>query len=202
MTYQDKASYGSSSPCIIWMSHVTYMKKSCNTYESAQGTPLTDIWMSHTTDIQKTCQTYELAREVSLRGRVDESLDVMWRHVTHVTRIELSLDVYEGVTPHAHTHKHTHTHTHANTHTHTHTNTHTHAHTHTHICIYIYICNYGYYKFVAPNLHGTLALAMGWLRLVGSLKLQVSFAKEPYKRDYILQKRPIILRSLLIVATP
>ena len=27
-------------------------------------------------------------------------------------------------------------------------------------------------------------------------------AKEPYKRDYILQKRPIILRSLLIVATP
>ena len=43
---------------------------------------------------------------------------------------------------------------------------------------------------------------MGWLRLVGSLKLQVSFAKEPYKRDDILQKRPIILRSLLIVATP
>ena len=44
--------------------------------------------------------------------------------------------------------------------------------------------------------------AMGWLRLVGSLKWQVSFAKEPYKRDYILQKRPIILRSLLVVATP
>jgi len=43
---------------------------------------------------------------------------------------------------------------------------------------------------------------MGWLRLGGSLKLQVSFAKEPYKRDYILPKRPIILRSLLIVATP
>jgi len=38
---------------------------------------------------------------------------------------------------------------------------------------------------------------MGWLRLVGSLKLQVSFAKKPYKRDYILQKRTIILRSLL-----
>ena len=43
---------------------------------------------------------------------------------------------------------------------------------------------------------------MGWLRLVGSLKSQVSFVKEPYKRDYILQKRHIILRSLLIVATP
>ena len=35
----------------------------------------------------------------------------------------------------------------------------------------------------------------GWLRLVGSLKLQVSFAKEPYKRDYLLQKTPIILQE-------
>jgi len=40
---------------------------------------------------------------------------------------------------------------------------------------------------------------MGWLRLVGFSKLQVSFAKEPYKRDDILQKRPIVLRSLLII---
>jgi len=43
---------------------------------------------------------------------------------------------------------------------------------------------------------------MGWLRLVGSLQLYVFFAKEPYKRDYILHKRPMILRSLLTVATP
>ena len=42
---------------------------------------------------------------------------------------------------------------------------------------------------------------MEWLRLVGSLKLQVSFAKEPCKRHNILQKRPIISRSLLIIAT-
>ena len=41
---------------------------------------------------------------------------------------------------------------------------------------------------------------MGWLRVIG-LKLQVSFAREPYKRDDVLQKRPIVLRSLLIVAT-
>jgi len=33
-------------------------------------------------------------------------------------------------------------------------------------------------------------------RLVGSLILQVSFAKEPYERNYILQKRPMILRDL------
>ena len=43
---------------------------------------------------------------------------------------------------------------------------------------------------------------MGWLRLVGSLKLYVSYAKGPYKIYYILQNRPIILRSPLIVVTP
>jgi len=48
----------------------------------------------------------------------------------------------------------------------------------------------------------SVCLLMWWPRLVGSLKLYVSFAKEPYKKDYILQKRPIIFRSLLIVATP
>jgi len=32
--------------------------------------------------------------------------------------------------------------------------------------------------------------------------IYVTFAKEPYKTDDILQKRPVILRSLLIVATP
>ena len=47
-----------------------------------------------------------------------------------------------------------------------------------------------------------IILMMGWLRLVGSSKLQVSFAKVPYKRDDILHKRRMILRSLLIVATP
>ena len=37
---------------------------------------------------------------------------------------------------------------------------------------------------------------MGWLRLVGSFKLYVFFAKEPFKRDYILQnKRPIITHT-------
>jgi len=43
---------------------------------------------------------------------------------------------------------------------------------------------------------------IGWLRLVGSLRLKISFAKKPYKKDDILQKGPIILRSLLTVAKP
>ena len=33
-----------------------------------------------------------------------------------------------------------------------------------------------------------LVWGMGWLMLAGSIKWYVSFAKEPYKRDYILQK--------------
>jgi len=44
--------------------------------------------------------------------------------------------------------------------------------------------------------------SMGWLQLVSSLKLQVSFEKEPYERDFILQKGLTIWRSQLIVATP
>jgi len=48
----------------------------------------------------------------------------------------------------------------------------------------------------------TNEFVMGWIRLAGSLKLKVSFAKEPYKRDYILKKRPIISKSLLIAANP
>jgi len=42
---------------------------------------------------------------------------------------------------------------------------------------------------------------MGWLRLVDSLKRKVSFAEYSLFIRVLLQKRPIILRSLLIVAT-
>jgi len=45
-------------------------------------------------------------------------------------------------------------------------------------------------------------ITMGWLRLVGSLKLQVSFSKYSFFYKALLKKRPTILRSLLIVATP
>ena len=43
---------------------------------------------------------------------------------------------------------------------------------------------------------------MEWIRLVGSSKLQVSFAEYPLCYRALLQKRPVILRSLLIKATP
>jgi len=46
------------------------------------------------------------------------------------------------------------------------------------------------------------SLDMGWLRSVGSLKLQVSFADCSLFYRALLQKKPIIVRSLLIEATP
>jgi len=79
------------------------------------------------------------------------------------------------------------------------------AHGTTYMCIadgttYISIAHGTTYISIAS--HSTYSdLSMGWIRLVGSLKLYFSFAKEPCKRDHILQKRPVILRSLLMVAT-
>jgi len=42
---------------------------------------------------------------------------------------------------------------------------------------------------------------MGWLRLVGSLRLYVFFAEYRLFYRALLQKRPVTVRSLLIVAT-
>ena len=79
------------------------------------------------------------------------------------------------------------------------------VYTHIFMSLYIWMCIYTYifiithiswYKYVCIYHY------MGWLRLVGSLRLRVSFAKEPYSTDDILRKKPIILSILLIVATP
>jgi len=61
---------------------------------------------------------------------------------------------------------------------------------------HIYVCDMAR-RFVR---HASFICDMRWLRLVGSQKLQVSFSKEPYKRDHILQKRHIFLNSLLLTA--
>jgi len=47
-----------------------------------------------------------------------------------------------------------------------------------------------------------ISRAMGWLRLGGSLKSYVSFAEYRLFHRALLQKRPIILMSLLLKATP
>ena len=56
--------------------------------------------------------------------------------------------------------------------------------------------------FLQKRLQKRDSYAMGWLRFVGSIRFEVSFAKKPYKRDNILQKRPIIWSILPTVATP
>jgi len=47
-----------------------------------------------------------------------------------------------------------------------------------------------------------LRIPMGWLRLVGCFKIQVSFQNTGLFCRALLQKRPIFLSILLIVATP
>jgi len=68
---------------------------------------------------------------------------------------------------------------------------------HVHIYLYIYlfyIHMQAHTLFVRTNaLENTQTnINMGRLRLVGSLKSWVSSAKEPYKSDDILQKRPTL----------
>ena len=65
----------------------------------------------------------------------------------------------------------------------------------THICVYIRI--YAHICVQCTNM-----CAMGWRRLVGFLKLQVSFAEYRLFNRPLLQKRPIILLILLTEATP
>ena len=76
-----------------------------------------------------------------------------------------------------------------------------------HVCAFVCVCRTSRWHtslVLRPRHHRRTAgiIAMWWLPFLGSLILQVSIAKEPYKRDDFLQKRPVILRSLLIVATP
>jgi len=71
------------------------------------------------------------------------------------------------------------------------------------ICIYASMHDYVYiiihecmHIFIHTHMH------MGWLQLVGSLKWQVSFTEYSLFYRALLKKRPTILGSLLIVATP
>jgi len=71
-------------------------------------------------------------------------------------------------------------------------------HVYKYACIHVFMhaCMYNNMSRKCANVY------MGWLRLVGSLQIQVSFAEYNLFNRALLQRRPIILRSLLIVATP
>ena len=74
--------------------------------------------------------------------------------------------------------------------------THTRKHTHTHTRVEARHPNNHQLVFQFESLRQNRLenMTMGWLRLVDSLKLSVSFANEPYKRDDILQKRRMIMQ--------
>jgi len=92
------------------------------------------------------------------------------------------------------------------------THTHTHAHTHTHICAYTcvsyrYICIYmQIYIPIITHKHthqrGDCEMCYGVATISRLLKMYVSFAEYRLFNRALLQKRPVIWRSLLIVATP
>jgi len=76
---------------------------------------------------------------------------------------------------------------------------HIYMYTQLYIYIYIYIRT-RIYMYTYSYVH--TSTCMGWLRLVGSLQLLVSFVEYCLFYRALLQKRHMILRSLLIVATP
>ena len=94
---------------------------------------------------------------------------------------------------------------HINIHTHLCIYVYTYIYVFIHIYIYTYTCTYTCtYIYIHVHLCSTTAAAvlqqvytMGWLRLVGSFKLQVSFAECRLLYRSLLQKRPraIMLRS-------
>jgi len=101
---------------------------------------------------------------------------------------------------------------HAHTHKHSLSRSHTRTHTFSGSLAYSLSFSFAPSLVLLPNpsTHGKQYIwiwfcssqTMGWLQVVGSLKLWVSFAKEPHERDDILQKIPKILRSQLLVTTP
>jgi len=70
-----------------------------------------------------------------------------------------------------------------------------------HVVWLIYLCAMTHYAYTNEATR-RIDRAMGWLRLVGSIKLQVSFAEYSLFYRALLQKRPIILSILLTEATP
>jgi len=69
---------------------------------------------------------------------------------------------------------------------------------HTYVCVYV--CHT--YERVASHICTSHVTPMGWLRSVGSIKLQVSFPEYRLFYRALLQKRPIISPILLTKAIP
>jgi len=86
-----------------------------------------------------------------------------------------------------------------------HTYMHTHIHAYIHTCIHTYIHTYiyTYIRTYILRIKTQIHACYGVTTISKLLKITGLFCqKKPYKRDDILQKRFVISRTLLIVATP
>jgi len=132
------------------------------------------IWMSHVTYVNESCHTYEWVMS-----------HIWMSHITlrmrQIATLRMSWRTYEWVMSRLIGSWHTFDES---------------CHT------YEWVMSHIWMRSCHTSINHVKDIGMGWLRLVGSLKWQVSFAEYCLFYRALLQKRPIILRSLLIEATP
>jgi len=167
----------------VWMSHVSYVNESCLICEWVKS----HMWMSHVSHVSESCLTCKWVMShmcMCQVSHVNEScltckwvMSHMW--VSHVSHVNASSRMHTWNADQSESDQEDAVKTNLMTSATSLEN----------------LLSTGFFWCVPFSL-----THMGWLRLVGSLRLWVSFTKEPYKADDSLQKRPIIFRSLLIIA--
>jgi len=196
----------------IWMSHVTHINEPCHTYQWV----MSHIWMSHVTHKNEPCHTYEwVMSHISMShathmnepfhtyewvmSHIEWVMSHIWMiHATYLLRQHIATQ-----TKHGNTWKNSHIYI---------------SHfTQRYLCVSFYHATLVFMPHTSRDTHGNTNHdntkhgdswdisnidTMGWLWSVGSLKLKVSFAEYRLFHRALLQRRPTILRSLLIVATP
>ena len=185
----------------VWMRSVMHTEASCSahinesrhTYESVRShmwmrhppieiflRPPSESCHTHVTRMSESCHTHEWVIShvwVSHVTHMSESChtnELVMSHAwaSHVTRMSESCHKYvTRISESCHTNKWVMSHTSVSQVTHMNESCHT-------------------YEWDVTRVQ--VSCIMRWLRLVGSIKLYVSSAKEPYTRDYILYKRPVI----------
>jgi len=214
------------TPHILKMSHVTRMNESCHTYEWVMSHILI---MSHVTHTNESCHIYEWVTS-HVRHIYEWVTSHVRIRMSHVSHERVTSYIYIRMSPVTHTHMNESCHTYKTPQrpwmsnvTHTYINKSCHTCTYEWVMLHIYVwmshvahthmnesCHT--YEWVVSHTYIAIMSCLHiWmshvthvrrLRLVGSLKLDVSLAEHSPFYKALLQKRPIILRSLLIVATP
>ena len=187
----------------IWRSHDARMYESCHTCEWVTW----HVWMRHVTHMKESCHTCEWAiSHVLMKSHIYNrkwSSDVMmtdFKGIFWISRV-----THCNTLQHTATHCSTLQHTAAHCNTLQHTATHMNESCHTSKCVISHVWMSHFTRMnarVKSHIWTSHVTRMGWLRLVGCLKIQVSLQNTGLFCRALLQKRPIFLSILLIVATP